>query len=47
MTGAYSITELSREFTVTSRTLRFYEEKGLLSPIRQGTASIPTGNAPA
>ena len=40
MTGAYSITELSREFTVTPRTLRFYEDKGLLSPIRQGTTRI-------
>ena len=26
----YSITELCREFDVTPRTLRFYEQKGLL-----------------
>jgi hypothetical protein len=26
----YSITELCREFHVTPRTLRFYEQKGLL-----------------
>jgi DNA-binding transcriptional MerR regulator len=32
----YSITELCREFQVTPRTLRFYEQKGLLSPDRRG-----------
>lgn len=32
----YSIRELADEFNVTTRTLRFYEEKGLLSPIRKG-----------
>lgn len=32
----YSITELCREFDVTPRTLRFYEQKGLLSPARRG-----------
>ena len=32
----YSITELCREFHVTPRTLRFYEQKGLLSPARRG-----------
>ena len=36
MTNQYSIRELSREFEVTTRTLRFYEEKGLLSPRRSG-----------
>ncbi len=30
----YSIRELADEFDVTTRTLRFYEEKGLLSPAR-------------
>ena len=30
----YSIRELADEFDVTTRTLRFYEEKGLLSPMR-------------
>jgi DNA-binding transcriptional MerR regulator len=33
----YSIGELSREFGVTSRTIRFYESKGLLSPFRKGS----------
>lgn len=32
----YSITELCREFEVTPRTLRFYEQKGLLAPARRG-----------
>lgn len=32
----YSITDLSVEFAVTTRTLRFYEEKGLLNPARDG-----------
>lgn len=36
MSSQYSIRELSQEFNVTTRTLRFYEEKGLLSPIRSG-----------
>ncbi len=36
MHAQYSIRELSREFDVTTRTLRFYEEKGLLSPVRNG-----------
>ena len=32
----YSITQLCREFSVTPRTLRFYEQKGLLAPARRG-----------
>ena len=34
--SSFSIRELAREFGVTARTLRFYEEKGLLSPQRSG-----------
>lgn len=34
MTNAYSIRDLAEEFSVTTRTLRFYEEKGLLKPSR-------------
>jgi DNA-binding transcriptional MerR regulator len=36
----FSITELCREFDVTPRTLRFYEQKGLLSPARRGWTRI-------
>jgi DNA-binding transcriptional MerR regulator len=36
MNSEYSIREMSREFGVTTRTLRFYEEKGLLAPLRNG-----------
>ena len=36
MPSAYSISDLSNEFGVTPRTLRFYEEKGLLQPARIG-----------
>ncbi|MEM8984262.1 MAG: MerR family transcriptional regulator [Pseudomonadota bacterium] len=31
----YSISELAKEFDVTTRTLRFYEEKGWLNPRRE------------
>lgn len=40
MSSQYSIRELSKEFDVTTRTLRFYEEKGLLSPERIGQSRI-------
>jgi DNA-binding transcriptional MerR regulator len=32
----YTISELAREFGITTRTIRFYEEKGLISPRREG-----------
>ncbi|MEZ5937512.1 MAG: MerR family DNA-binding transcriptional regulator [Hyphomonadaceae bacterium] len=32
----YTISELAKEFGVTPRALRFYEDKGLLSPTREG-----------
>ena|SRR5699024_3068922 len=32
----YTISELAREYDVTTRTLRFYESVGLLSPTREG-----------
>ena len=32
----YGIRELAQEFDVTTRTIRFYEEKGLLTPDREG-----------
>ena len=36
----YTITDLAREFEITTRTMRFYEDLGLLSPRRQGTARV-------
>jgi DNA-binding transcriptional MerR regulator len=36
----YSISDLASEFDVTTRTIRFYEEKGLLNPRREGTRRI-------
>ncbi len=36
----YSIRDLSLEYDITPRTLRFYEDKGLLSPLRRGTQRI-------
>ena len=32
----YTITQLTREFGVSTRTLRFYEDEGLLNPMRDG-----------
>jgi len=37
---SYTIGDLAREFGVTLRTLRFYEDRGLLSPHREGTARL-------
>ena len=40
MTDSYSISELAKEFGVTTRTIRFYEDQGLLSPRRAGATRI-------
>lgn len=40
MKKTYSISELANEFDITIRTIRFYEEKGYLSPKREGTRRI-------
>ncbi|WP_027858233.1 MerR family transcriptional regulator [Marinobacterium jannaschii] len=36
----YSISELASEFDVTTRSIRFYEDQGLLSPTRRGQTRI-------
>ncbi|MDZ7782912.1 MAG: MerR family DNA-binding transcriptional regulator [Halioglobus sp.] len=36
----YNISELAGEFGVTTRTIRFYEEKGLIAPRREGRRRI-------
>src|SRR5262252_10310851 len=38
----YSISELAREFDVTPRAIRFYEDQGLISPRRDGQRRIYT-----
>ena len=40
MAVEYSISDLSSEFDITTRTIRFYEEKGLLAPARQGNTRV-------
>jgi len=41
-TTIYSIGELAREFDITTRSIRFYEDQGLLSPQRQGQTRLYT-----
>lgn len=40
MNETYGIAELAGEFGVTTRTVRFYEDKGLLSPKREGQRRV-------
>ncbi len=40
MARTYSITELATEFALTPRTIRFYEDRGLIKPRRQGQTRI-------
>jgi len=36
----YTIRQLTKEFSVTARTLRFYEDEGLIAPERRGQTRI-------
>lgn len=36
----FTITQLAREFGITTRAMRFYESQGLISPARSGTTRI-------
>lgn len=36
----YTITELTREFGVSTRTIRFYEDEGLIHPVRRGRTRL-------
>jgi DNA-binding transcriptional MerR regulator len=38
----YSIGDLAREFDVTTRAIRFYEDQGLLAPRREGQRRVYT-----
>ena len=40
MSDTYGIAELAREFDVTTRTIRFYEDQGLLAPLRKGQRRV-------
>ena len=40
MSETFGIAELAREFDVTTRTIRFYEDKGLLAPLREGQRRV-------
>lgn len=40
MSDTYTISDLAKEFGITTRTLRFYEDQGILSPAREGTNRI-------
>jgi DNA-binding transcriptional MerR regulator len=35
--ATYTITDLAREFDITPRAIRFYEDQGLLRPTREGS----------
>ncbi|MCL2915476.1 MerR family DNA-binding transcriptional regulator [Shewanella corallii] len=40
MQTTYSISDLSKEFDITTRSIRFYEDQGLLKPKRRGQTRI-------
>ncbi|MEL7274491.1 MAG: MerR family DNA-binding transcriptional regulator [Pseudomonadota bacterium] len=40
MSDFYTITELTREFNVSTRTIRFYEDEGLIKPVRRGRTRL-------
>jgi DNA-binding transcriptional MerR regulator len=40
MSSHYTITQLAQEFDVTTRTIRFYEDQGLLNPTRNGQMRV-------
>lgn len=40
MAKTYTITDLAQEFAITLRAIRFYEDRGLIKPLRQGNVRI-------
>lgn len=40
MKKQYTISELSKEFDITTRAIRFYEDQGLIAPEREGQKRI-------
>ena len=43
MAETYTISQLAAEFDVTTRTIRFYEDQGLISPKREGSSRVFSG----
>jgi len=39
----YTISELSKEFDITPRAIRFYEDQGLIAPQREGSRRVYSG----
>ena len=42
MSETFGIADLAREFDVTTRTIRFYEDRGLIEPTRDGQRRVYT-----
>ena len=40
MAERFSISELAQEFGITTRTIRYYEDQGLISPERDGVSRV-------
>lgn len=40
MAERYSISDLAQEFGITTRTIRYYEDQGLISPERNGVSRV-------
>ena len=40
--AVFSISDLAREFAITPRTIRFWEDQGILAPQREGSKRIFT-----
>ena len=40
MSETFRIAALAREYGITTRTIRFYEDKGLLAPVREGSQRV-------
>ena len=38
--STFAISDLAREFGITPRTIRFWEDQGILSPAREGSKRI-------
>lgn len=40
MSETFRIAALAREYGISTRTIRFYEDKGLLAPVREGSQRV-------